>query len=225
MMIDSLQQFLQRFASIFRRGRLDRELDAELSAHIELATEENLERGMSAGEARRQALIHIGGTQQARERHREARGLHALDLFFQDLRYALRGLVKSPGFASAAVLTLALGIAVNATMFSMVSGFLLRRPPVRQPEHVVVVSSVSPAGGLYADTNLISVPNYLAWRAGNDVFDGVAAVDLNRTVNLTLKAQTQALPAAAISANYFSVLGVHPQLGRGFSEEETQPGR
>src|SRR6266403_4646197 len=94
-----------------------------------------------------------------------------------DLRLAIRMLLKKPGFTAAAVITLALGIAVNATMFSLVSAFLLRRPPGRDPEGVVVVSSVNPAPAFHADARLVSAPNYLAWRDANRVFADMAAAD------------------------------------------------
>src|SRR5712692_10721414 len=94
-----------------------------------------------------------------------------------DLRLAIRMLLKKPGFTAAAVLTLALGIAVNATMFSLVSAFLLRRPPGREPERVAVVSSVNPAPSFHANVNHVSAPNYLAWRETNYVFADMAAAD------------------------------------------------
>src|SRR5271170_8007931 len=100
----------------------------------------------------------------------------------QDFRYALRQLRKNPGFTAIAVLTLALGIAVNATMFSMVSAFLLRRPPGREPERVAVVTTVDPAQGFQADASPVSAPNYLAWREANHGFTDMAAADEYRTV-------------------------------------------
>ncbi len=225
MMIDRCKQSWQRLVSVFRRAHLDRELEVELAEHLELAIEDNLRRGMSAEEARHQALIGLGGAEQARQRHREARGLPGLDPLLQDLRYGARGIVKSPGFAAAAVLTLALGIAANATMFSMVSGYLLRRPSGREPERVLVISSVNPAGTFQGDTNPVSRPNYLAWRGANDVFESMAAADEFRNANLSWQGQTEALHSAAVSPNYFNVLGVSSQLGRTFSEGDDQPGR
>src|SRR5713226_577728 len=154
-----------------------------------------------------------------------------------DLRLAIRMLLKKPGFTAAAVITLALGIAVNATMFCMVSAFLLRRPPGREPERVAVVSSVNPAPGFQADANPVSAPNYLAWRDANHVFSATAAADEFRTVSLSSQGspaadgqpaaagKPEALRSAAVSPNYFGVLGVSPQLGRTFADGEDQQGR
>ncbi|HEY6351080.1 MAG TPA: ABC transporter permease [Candidatus Angelobacter sp.] len=223
--MDWLQQSLQRLLSFFRRSKMDHELDAELGHHLDLAIEENMQRGLPADEARRQALIRFGGVQQAKEQHREARGLPALGTLLQDLRYAVRWIRKSPGFTAAAVLTLALGIALNATMFSLVSGFLLQRPPGREVDRVAVISSINPAPGFLPDATPVSTPNYLAWRASNTVFENIAAAHENRSVSLTWQNQSVALRAAAVSADYFTVLGVTPQAGRVFAEGEDQPGR
>jgi len=143
----------------------------------------------------------------------------------QDLRYALRQLRKNPGFTGIAVLTLGLGIAVNATMFSLVSAFLLRRPPGREPERVAVVSTIDPAQGFQADASPVSVPNYLAWREANHVFADMAAANEYRTVSLTLQQQSEAVRSSAVSPNYFSVLGVTPQLGRTFAAGEDLAGQ
>ena len=224
-MIDWLQQFFHRVTSVFRREKLDQELAAELAAHLDLAIEENLQRGLPPEEARRQALIRFGGKQQAIEQHRDARGLPGLEILFQDLRYAVRALFKNPGFTIAVVVTLALGIAVNATMFSLVSAFLLRRPVVHEPDRVAVITSINPAPLFLPDTNPVSAPNYFAWREANDVFSDASAADENRSVSLTAQGKPESLPAAAVSSNYFNVLGVAAHLGRTFSEGEDQPGR
>jgi predicted permease len=153
-----------------------------------------------------------------------------MNSIWQDLRISARMLRKNRGFTVVAVLTLALGIAVNATMFSMVSAFLLRRPPGRNPERVVVVSSIDPNGTFLPDTSLISAPNHLAWRASNHVFADTAAADEFRRVALTSQGQAttagepESLRAAAISPNYFTVLGVSTELGRTFADGEDQPG-
>src|SRR5215470_16506996 len=223
-MIDDLRRLLHRLRSALRPKSLDQDLDAELAAHLDLAIEENLGRGMSIEEARRQALIRLGGSQQAKEEHRRTRGLPSIETFLQDVRYATRGLLKSPAFTTASVVTLALGIAINATMFSMVSGFLLQPPPGREPQRVAVVTSVNPSETFLPDINPLSVPNYLAWRKGTNVFEDVAAADQSRMASLTWRRHTEAVRSAVVSTNYFAVLDVTPELGRVFQVGDDQAG-
>jgi putative ABC transport system permease protein len=148
-----------------------------------------------------------------------------MDTIVQDLRYGVRQLVKNPGFTTIAVMTLALGIGINATMFSMVSAILLRRPPGRDPDRVAVVTAINPAAGFQADNSTLSVPNYLAWREGNHVFSEMAAADEYRSASLTAQHESEVIPSAAVSANYFKVLGVDAQLGRTFRVGEDQSGQ
>ncbi|MFL6444642.1 MAG: ABC transporter permease [Candidatus Sulfotelmatobacter sp.] len=143
----------------------------------------------------------------------------------QDLRYGLRQLLKSPGFTSIAIVTLALGIGINATMFSLVSGILLRRPPGFEPDRIAVVTSTDPAPAFQADASQVSAPNFLAWRESNHVFSEMAAADVYRTASLTSQRESQAIRAAAVSANFFNVLGVTAERGRTFSAGEDQPGK
>jgi putative ABC transport system permease protein len=146
---------------------------------------------------------------------------------WQDVRFAVRQLRKNPGFTTVAVVTLALGISVNATMFSLVSAFLLHRPPVQEPERVAAVSAVNPDHGFLADATAVSAANFLLWRESNHVFSDMAASDEYRTVSLGAAqgGQPEALHAAAVTANYFNVLGVIPQSGRTLAAGEDQPGR
>jgi len=168
-----------------------------------------------------------------------------MTIFRSDLRLALRIVSKNLGFTAVAVVTLALGIAVNATMFSLVSAFLLRRPAAADPDRVIVISSVSPSGGFLPDANNVSPPNYLAWRQTNDVFADLAAADEFRTANLVVPAgaseraalaeasgqsqsaaigQPESVRSAAVTPNYFRLLGVSTQLGRTFGDGEGQLG-
>ncbi len=220
-----LRALFKRLAGLLHKDRQERELSAEMESHLQMHIEDNLRAGMSAAEARREALMKLGGVEQTKEMVRERRGLPLVEVLLQDLRHGVRTLLKNPGFTVVATATLALGIAVNATMFSLVSAFLLRRPSGREPERVAVVTSVNPAPGFQSDANPLSAPNYLAWRQANHVFADAAAADEYRTVSLTSQGQPEALRSAAVSPNYFSVLGVSPQLGRTFSDGEDQPGR
>jgi predicted permease len=227
----ALRAWLLRFGGLFRKREGDQEIADELGSHLEMHVADNLRRGMNPQEARREALMKLGGVAQTEESYRERRGVPIFEVLLQDLRLGARMLRKNPGFTAIAVATLALGIAVNATMFSLVSAFLLRRPPGREPERVAVVTSVNPVQGFQPDAHPVSAPNYLAWREANDVFTDMAAADEYRTVSLTSQGQPaasgqpEALRSAAVSPNYFSVLGVSPQLGRTFSTGEDQPGR
>ena len=122
----SLREAFNRIRSFFRNDSLDRELNQEMASHLEMAVEENIRRGMSAEEAWRQAMVRFGGAQQSLELHRESRGLPWLDVLTQDLRFTFRTLRRDYGFTMIAVLILALGIATNITVFSVVNTILLR---------------------------------------------------------------------------------------------------
>ena len=210
-------------------------MDAELRFHIAAFAEDLVRSGVPRQEALRRARIEFGGVERAKEECREARGVSLFDGLTQDLQYAVRTLKKNPGFTAIAVVTLALGIAVNATMFSLVSAFLLRRPPGREADRIVVISGVSPAQSLQSDLNGISVPNYLAWREANHVFEEVAAANEDRTVSLTAQGadangqitstgKPEALRVSAVTPSYFRVLGVSTQIGRTFAGGEDQAG-
>ena len=173
-------------------------MDAELRFHIEAAAEDLVREGVPREEALRRARIEFGGIELAKEECREARGVSQVEGLVQDLRLGFRMLGKNPGFATIAVLTMALGISVNATMFSLVSAYLLRRPPGQDPERVVVVSSVNPNPVFLPDAYPVSAPNYLAWRGANHVFTDMAAADEYRTVSLAGQGQPEALHSAAV---------------------------
>ena len=217
--------------AVMGRSRMEREMDAELHFHIEAFAEDLARNGVPRPEALRRARIEFGAVERAKEECREARGISLFDGLTQDFQYAVRTLRKNPGFTATAVLTLALGIALNATMFSMVSAFLLRRPPGQEPSRAVVISGINPTQGFQSDLSGVSAPNYLAWRQANHVFVEIAAADEYRTVSLTAQGtdrsgqrtsigRPEALRASAVSSNYFRVFGVSPQIGRTFADGE-----
>jgi len=143
-----------------------------------------------------------------------------------DLHFALRQLRKSPGFAAAAVLTLALGIGATTAVYSLVDGVLLRPLPLPHPEQLVAVHTrvQQPGGGPWdSDT---SYPDYLDWAARNHTFSGIAAVDISdRLINLPNGVAGAVLPMNFVTTNYFDVLGVQPIAGRNFAPDEDEPGR
>jgi predicted permease len=220
-----LRALLLRLAALFRKDRREREVAAELETHLQMHIEDNLRAGMSAQEARRQALIMLGGVEQTKELVRERRGLPMLEVLLQDLRYGARMLMKNPGFTLVATLTLALGIAANATIFSFVSAVMLKRPPVRESDQVAVVSSISPVSSWSVNLNPFSAPNFFAWKKQNRTFADMAAADPYAGASLTGDGDPERVGAMRATANYFSVLGVPAQLGRTFADGEDQDGR
>ncbi len=224
--IDSLRQALARLRAFSRQAPLDRDLDAEVAAHLAFAIEENLRRGFSPEEASRQALVRFGGIAQSKERHREARGLPVLDVLLQDLRYALRTLRRDRGFASAAVLILALGIGANIAVFSVVNTILLRPLPFRDPQRLVWMAGNRGAGGLSGVTYTVAA--YEEFQRHNRSFQDVTAYDpffgdsdFNK---LTGRGEPQELAGVRVAGNFFPTLGVQPALGRLFTAEECQKG-
>ncbi len=217
--MDTIRIFLTRFAALFSKRRLDADLDEELRAHLELAIDENVHRGMNAEAARTAALRSFGGLAQARETYRRQRGMPWFDTLAQDIRFALRTLAKSPAFTAIAVLTLALGIGGNTAIFSVVNGVLLNPLPFPQPDRLVALHESNPN----FENGSISYPNFLDWRKDNHTF---SSMGLSRrwAFSLTGRGDAEQVNANFISASYFAVLGVPPLFGREFTLAEEQPG-
>jgi predicted permease len=209
---------------MFRHPRKTSDFNDEIESHLQLEIDTLKEQGLTEEEARARARQSFGNVTHAREQFYEAKRWLWWDHFWQDLRFGVRTVSRNPGFAAIAVATLALGIAVNATMFSMVSAFLLHPPPGRDPDSVVVITAINPAGTFQPDVNPISAPNYMAWRESSKLFADTAAVENYRTVSLTVQKRSESLPSAAITPSYFNVLGVSPEVGRTFTAEEGQAG-
>ena len=170
--MDPIRTLLSRCAALFRRQKLDADLDEELRNHIDLAIEENQKRGMSEQEARRAALRDFGGVSQVTESYRARRGLPFLEVLAQDVRYALRQLRNSPGFATTAILTLALGVGANTAIFSVVQGVVLAPLPYRQSDRLVLVSESRPSLKQLG----ISYPDFRDWQRDTHSFEHMVAI-------------------------------------------------
>jgi len=212
MTTNTVRSLFQRLVDIFRRPRLERELDAELSAHLQLHIDDNLRRGLSPEEARRQALLQLGGLEQTKEAIRDQRSLPFFETLFQDLRYALRTLRKSPTFTLIAALTLGLGIGANTAIFSLVDNILLRPLPFPQPQKLVSVTGTYPKGAFVALREQIKSLDVAAYAEGHEF-------------NLNRHGDPLRLSATLVSAEFFRVLGVRPFLGRTFDTGDDRPGQ
>jgi predicted permease len=213
-----VRAWVLRLAGLFSTKHSEREIEAEIESHLNLHIEDNLRQGMTADEARRQALIRLGGVEQIKESYRDRRGLPALETLLQDVRYGWRVLRKTPGFTALAVLTLALGIGANTTIFSWINSTLLNPiPGAAQTSRIVSMT----LGGTVVDPGQFSYPDYVDLRDSSRSFSGLAAFAF-RPVDLTGTEKPERLWAASVSANYFDVFLVHPMLGRGFVPAEDQ---
>ncbi len=160
-MIDRLRELIAGWRSFLHARERDEEFDAEADAHLELSTADYIEGGLSEAEARRQALVRFGGIAQARERHRDSRGLPALEMLLQDLRYAVRTLRRDGALATFAVAILGVGVGASATVFSVVNTLHLRPLPLHDPERLVWIAN-DRGPGLSAQT--IQVGHVLDYR-------------------------------------------------------------
>ena len=219
------RQMFQRFRSFFAKAPLDRELDAEMASHIELATEEFMHKGMSEEEARRKALVRFGGVQQAKEQHRETRGLPWMDVLGQDLRFTFRTLRKDRGFTIIAILILALGIGANVAVFSVVNTILLRPLPFHDSQQLVWISPPPRTCGLSCAT--YSADAYDEFKAQSKAYQDVTgyfAFSSPDNYKLTGHGDPQPATGMEVMGNFFQVLGVAPERGRLFTKAEAQKG-
>jgi putative ABC transport system permease protein len=220
--MNSLRSLLSRIAALFTKPRADRDLDAEMQSHLALHIEDNLRRGMTPQQARREALIKLGGLEQTKQAVRERRNLPWLETLLQDVRFGARMLRKNPGFAAIAVLTMALGIGANTAIFSVIDLVLLAPVPYKDAERLVILWENNQQRSKL--DNVVSPPDFLDWQSQSDVFTCMAAMaDSQR--NLTGNGDPEQVVVQYVSVNFFDVLGVQPFLGPGFSPENGQDGK
>src|SRR5688572_16135720 len=205
--------------NLFNKEKVDQELTEEIRAHLDLLTETKIQQGLAPEDARRAALVELGGVEQVKERVREVRHGRLLEDLAQDARYALRSLRKHPGFTFVAVLTLALGIGANTSIFSVINAVLLRPLPYENADRLVLLTetvSERPIG--------VSYPNFVDWRNQSTAFENIAAVRHRESFNLTGAGESERIQGRLVSANFFSTLGVNPIAGRDFVAEDDRPG-
>jgi predicted permease len=216
----ALRKLRLRLRSLFHRHQLDADLDEEIRYHLERQIELNRQAGMSADAALDAARRAFGGVQQRVEECRDARGLQLVETTAQDVRYALRALGRSPGFTAVAVVSLALGIGANTSIFSFVNAVLLRPLPYPESNRLVVLRERP----LRSETTVNVHPlNFIEWRARARSFQALALVQTIPTNVLSADGAEQ-VANVQTTAELFRVFGVRPQLGRAFSEEEARPG-
>jgi len=213
-----LRAVVLRLIGSFGKSRQDQELADELASHLELHTEDNIRRGMSPSVARRAALISLGGLEAAKERYRERRSLPLLEAILQDLRYAARMFRKNPGFTATAIFVLAIGIGANAAIFSVVEAVLLRPLPYKEPGRLVRLADLEDprdGGFLYDDLE--------AWRSQTWALEDAAVYYRDggwSRVTLTSDGESEFAQGGFVSAGFFPLLGISPELGRVFTVDE-----
>ena len=226
-------RWVRRFLMLIRGGQFDAGLEEEMRLHRELRQEEEVKRGLSLEEAHALASRRFGNELVLREESRDMWGWTWLETFLQDIRYGLRQLRRNPGFTVVAILTLALGIGANTAIFSVVNAVVLRPLPYAHSERLVWIAESIPA----LKSEVVSGGDYVDWKDQNHTLDRIAAYDTayrdslregaggggSADFNLTGHGTPARVHSAFVSASFFGTLGVEPQLGRAFTENEDQP--
>jgi len=215
----ALRAWLIRFGGLFGKRQRDRELAAELDAHVQLHIEDNVRAGMSPEEARRQALLHLGGLEQTKESCRARRGLPWLETTLQDTRFGLRMLRKNPGFTAVAILTLALGIGPTTAIFTAAYATLLAPLPYPQSDRLVNVWS-----NLQGHRTWVSAGDFTDWKRQSAAFEDLNALS-TYDFNVATHERPEFIQGVETTPGYYGMLGVRFFLGRNFLPQEGEPGR
>src|SRR5688500_12653006 len=194
--------------SLFGR-RQESDLAEELDSHIQLLAEEDIRRGLPPEEAHRRAKLKFGSVESTKESYRDQRGLPVLDATIQDLRYALRGIRKNPGFAAVAILSLAIGIGANTAIFSLVNAVLLQPLAFKEAQRIFAVRE------LYPGLAPVNPMHALEWAKQCPSLEQVALIRGNRT-DVASGGEAASIPGADVPHNLFTLFGVEPILGRAF---------
>ncbi len=205
--------------ALMRKRRLDRELEDEVIAHLELAERDAIARGLPVKDARAAARRSFGGIEQMKEEQRDQRSLRWIEALLRDFRYGLASLGRDPGFAAVAIGVLALGIGANTAMFSLLDAVLLKPLPFPDPERIVsLFEAPTPAA-----RNGVSALNFLDWKRLSTVFEALSA-ESPTSVAVMVGGEPVSYAGKLVSADYFQVFGVKALIGRTFAPDEDQPG-
>ena len=208
--------------NLFRKRRVERDLDDEVRSYVEMLADEKLDRGMGAADALRAARVEFGGVDVVKENVREVRMGATIEWVWRDVRYAARVLAKSPAFTAVAVLTIGLGIGANTAVFSVFNTVLLR--PLPYPGEKQIVAVYEKRMRENGARSALSASDFLDWRSMTRTLASVALFDTTR-LNVTQGGDTELVPGARVTAGFFEALGVPPQLGRTFQVAEEDSGR
>jgi predicted permease len=216
-MLSSIHRIIARIRALFQSSDLDRDLHAEVAAHLGLLAEDYIRKGTPPEEAKRLARIELGGVTQLREAHREVRGLPFVDTLRQDLRYTFRTLRRNAGFTAFTILIVGLGIGASTTIFSLINALLLRPLPFRDPGRLVWISN----GENYST----QAEHYSDLRDQNQSFsdlEGWSGFYRSGDKELIGTGEPERLTSVPVTQNFFALLGVEPAIGRSFTREECQ---
>jgi hypothetical protein len=213
-----------RLRTLFRRARVERELEEEFQFHIEQRVQFEIARGLSPEEARSIALRAMDGVEQRKEECRDTRRVNYINDMLRDLRYAGRNLLRSPGFAALAVLIMALGIGANTAVFSVVNAVLLKPLSYRDPDRIVTLSDFSKTReASTALSKQVSIPDFEDWQAQSSSFEAMAYYS-SREAAVMAGSTAEYARVAGVSAEFFRVFAIQPAAGRFFTAEERKPG-
>jgi putative ABC transport system permease protein len=219
-MFTALTLMAARIRALFSRDRFDRDFEQELESHVAMLTDDNIKRGMTREEARRAALIRVGGRASLEEQHRQVRGLAALETIAQDLRFSFRLIGRERWFSAAAIVALALGIGVNATGFTIVNAAFLRGLPFEDAGRLYMLSW-QPRERERANVSFAELQD---WRAQSRTFSGIAAFTDDAMNISDDRTWPEQVSGAQLTANAFGVLRQQPLLGRGFAPDDERAG-
>ena len=209
--MDSLRRLFWRWVNALRPDRAEPDLGREIASHVAMLEDEYRRRGLSAADARRTARLALGGLDQTKEGHRDARSVRWFNDLRQDTRFAGRSLARTPGFTAVVIGTLALGIGANTALFSVVNGVLLNPLPYPQAEQLVTIHESKPNFA----TGSISYPHFLDWQKNNHTLSAMA-VSRGTSFILTGLGEAERVRAEFVTSDFFPILGVTPVVGRTF---------